>query len=173
MALDLTLEDIYIHPGESRLVANPAIIRTILGSCVGITFWNARLGVGALCHPMLPGLPLGGADGLGLAAGLRYVDFTIRNMAQQLDSRGALRHEVEVKLFGGADVLPVHEHSNRPTVGRLNRESALRVLSNEGFQVMASSLGGCCGITIQFNTATGEVRLRRLPSTKVEAKSTQ
>jgi len=47
-------------------------------------------------------------------------------------------------------------------VGQLNCESALRVLQEEGFAIAASSLGGTSGVNIQFNTATGEVLLKRL-----------
>ena len=32
--------DVYLHPGESYLARKPAIIRTILGSCVGVAFWS-------------------------------------------------------------------------------------------------------------------------------------
>ena len=49
--------DIYVQPGESHLVRGPAILRTLLGSCVGVTFWHAELGIAALCHPMLPRHP--------------------------------------------------------------------------------------------------------------------
>ena len=47
----------YVQPGESHLVTEPTILRTLLGSCVGIAFWAPRLGLGALCHPMLPRTP--------------------------------------------------------------------------------------------------------------------
>jgi chemotaxis protein CheD len=67
-----------------------------------------------------------------------------------------------VKLFGGADVLTVTNEASRPTVGSLNCETAIRVLRDEGFNVMASSLGGTSGVNIQFHTDTGEVLLRRL-----------
>jgi chemotaxis receptor (MCP) glutamine deamidase CheD len=59
-------------------------------------------------------------------------------------------------------VLRVQEQNARPTVGRLNREMALEVLRAEGFDVAASQLGGPVGFHIDFYTATGEVRLRRL-----------
>ena len=157
------LEELYVQPGESCLVSEPTILRTVLGSCVGVTFMIPRLGVGALCHPMLPRLPAEGSRGSSLADGCRYVDFAICHLARQFDSLGAHRGEVEVKVFGGADVLPVSSSSSsRPTVGRLNGESALRVLREEGFDVSASSLGGTAGIKIEFHTGTGEVRLRRL-----------
>jgi chemotaxis protein CheD len=72
---------------------------------------------------------------------------------------------VQVKLFGGGDVLPVgDQESRRPTVGRLNCEAALRVLEEEGLAIAASKLGGISGVHIQFETRTGEVLLRRLDS---------
>jgi chemotaxis receptor (MCP) glutamine deamidase CheD len=38
---------------------------------------------------------------------------------------------------------------------------AVRVLDEEGFNVVASSLGGQRGVNIRFNTKTGEVLLQR------------
>jgi chemotaxis receptor (MCP) glutamine deamidase CheD len=70
--------------------------------------------------------------------------------------------EVQIKLFGGGDVLMVTEGSNRPTVGKLNCEAALRVLEEEDLNVVASSLGGTSGLRIQLHTGTGEVLLYRL-----------
>jgi chemotaxis protein CheD len=93
------------------------------------------------------------------------VDFCIRYLAGQFDSLGASRHEVEVKLFGGADVLPVaNNRRDRPTVGALNCRTATEVLAEEGFKVTASDLGGVRGRRIHFNTGTGEVLLVRLGS---------
>ena len=152
----------HVQPGESHLVREPAVLRTVLGSCVGVTFWVARLGAAALCHPMLPVAPVKPGVNMGPVAGRRYVDFAIREMARRLDALGAHRREVQVKLFGGGDVLLVSSETSRPTVGKLNIESALRMLESEGFDVAASSLGGTSGVNIQFHTGTGEVLLRRL-----------
>lgn len=160
-----SIQDVYLQPGESCLVTEPAILRTVLGSCVGVAFLVPRLGVGALCHPMLPRCP---AKLLHNQAGTRYVDFAIRDLARHLDSLGAARTETQVKLFGGADVLAVADSRSRPTVGRLNLEMALRTLEEEGYSVAASSLGGSSGVQIQFHTDTGEVILRRLD--RAEAK---
>jgi chemotaxis protein CheD len=156
------LPEIYLQPGESRLVKEPTILRTLLGSCVGIAFRAPRLGLGALCHPMLPHFPLKPPVPLKRSAGCRYVDFAIRDLARQFDALGARRNEVEVKIFGGGDVLLVTNDASRPTVGSLNIVVALKLLEEEGFNVVASSLGGNCGVTIIFNTQTGEVLLKRL-----------
>jgi chemotaxis protein CheD len=102
-------------------------------------------------------------------AGRRYVDFAIRDMARQLDRLGAMRTEAEVKLFGGNDVLAVASSNPRPTIGMLNCEAALHVLAEEGFKVAASCLGGTVGVHITFETATGEVLLRRLDTKAMAA----
>ena len=159
----LILPDLDLQPGELYLARSPAILRTILGSCVGVTFWSARLGAGALCHGVLPRCPYVKPATFNEAEGHRYVDFSIRYLAQQFDNLGARRQEVEVKLFGGADVLPVDRTlTGRATVGAQNCQAAVEALAEEGFTVSASDLGGVRGRRIHFHTGTGEVLLHRL-----------
>lgn len=153
------VQEVYVQPGESCLVKHPSILRTVLGSCVGVTFRVPRLGIAALCHPMLPRCPSKLLKG---PAGTRYVDFAIRDLGRQLDSLGATRGETMVKLFGGGDVLAGVGGHTRPTVGKLNAEMALHILDEEGFHIAASSLGGNSGVQIRFHTESGEVFLRRL-----------
>jgi chemotaxis protein CheD len=160
--LDVTLPEVFVQPGESHLATEPVIFRTILGSCVGITFLVPRLGIGVLCHPMLPSYPVKAPENARCTDGHRYVDFSVSNVARRLDALGAIRREVQVKIFGGADVLAVAHDALRPTVGKLNCEAAIRILQAEGFDVIASSLGGISGLNIMFHTGTGEVLLRRL-----------
>ena len=161
--LEAELVEVYLQPGEMFLAREPTIIRTLLGSCVGVTFWSEQLGVGALCHAMLPRCPEGSLRGLRPEVGYRYVDFSIRDLGRKFDDLGAHRSQVQVKLFGGADVLlGGSEASARATVGSLNCETALEILRAEGFQIAASSLRGKSGLNIRFNTGNGEVRLRRL-----------
>jgi len=155
----MELPRVSVQPGELCLVREPAILQTILGSCVSVTLWSPRLGVGALCHGVLPRSPRGAVA----PEGHHYVDFAIRHLVRKFDELGAVRREVEVKVFGGADVLPVGAfRTGRPTVGALNCQVALETLEEEGLAVLASDLGGTRGRTIRFHTATGEVLVHRL-----------
>jgi chemotaxis protein CheD len=147
-----------VQPGQVYLARGPAMLRTILGSCVGVTFWYPKLRIGALCHGVLPRCP----QDVEAPDGYRYVDFSIRFLAGQFDSLGARRPDVEVKLFGGADVLPIPDPAPRkPTVGAMNSQTAVEVLELEGFTVVASDLGGIRGRTIHFDTGTGDVFVHR------------
>jgi chemotaxis protein CheD len=163
MGLETELLDVYLYPGELHFARKPTLIRTILGSCVGVTFWNARSGAGALCHAQLPKCPKHTGASVNLKDSRRYVDSAIRELIENFEDLGAPRAETQVKVFGGGDVLLVGEGDRaKPTVGRLNCEAALETLRAEGFAITASSLGGTSGLKIRFCTATGEVRLRRL-----------
>jgi len=150
---------IHLPPGEIYLARTPAVLKTILGSCVGVTFWSQRLSVGALCHGVLPKCPVG----MQAPEAYRYVDFSISDLLRQFGSLGVRGSELEVRVFGGADVVPaLRENRCKPTVGKLNSETAMEILQREGLNVMVSDLGGPVGRNIQFHTGTGEVVLRRL-----------
>lgn len=156
------LVDRNLQPGELYLERGPAILRTILGSCVGATFWSPRLGAGALCHGVLPLCPVSSVPAGDSAPYFRYVDFSIRYLLRQFEQLGARRQELEIKLFGGADVLPFAKRTGRPTIGALNCQIALDVLAEEGIVIAASDLGGTRGRRIQFHTDSGVVLVQRL-----------
>ena len=162
MELETGLPEVNLQPGELHLARSPMILQTILGSCVGVTFWSKRLGAGALCHGVLPKCPTNGFPD-AFPDAHRYVDFSIRYLARKFDALGASRAEVEVKVFGGSDVLPVPgTRGAKPTVGALNAQTALEVLEAEGFRVLAYDLGGKRGRKIHFHTGTGLVDVYRL-----------
>jgi len=157
--IDVAMPEIYLQPGEIHLARSPALLKTVLGSCVGVTFWSPRLEIGALCHGVLPRCP----PTVVSPEGHRYVDFAILELVRQLEMFGVRRDALQVKVFGGADVLPVSAtHPWRKTVGYQNWHRALEVLFEQQLAVMASDVGGSVGRTIQFHTGSGEVLLRRL-----------
>ena len=108
------LREIYLQPGELYLAREPAIIRTILGSCIGITFWSAKLRVGALCHPLLPVCPTDLTAEKRLVIGCYYVDFSVRQLAWQFDQLDVSRSELQVEIFGGADMISNGSKRPRP-----------------------------------------------------------
>jgi chemotaxis protein CheD len=95
------------------------------------------------------------------------VDFSIRQLAWRFDQLDISRGDVQVKVFGGAEVLVIGAAA-KPAIGKLNSEAAIEVLEAEGFKIIASSLGGNLGRQIQFHTGTGEVALRWLGKTRAE-----
>jgi chemotaxis protein CheD len=151
-----------LGPGDLHLARGPAILKTILGSCVGATFWCERLGAGGLSHGVLPRGPVDWPATSSVQAGFYYVDLSLRYLVRQFDALGARRAEIQVKLFGGADVLSIAGVNGKLTVGALNCQAAAQVLAEEGLRVLASDLRGTRGRKILFDTGTGEVLVQRL-----------
>ncbi|MBA4390321.1 MAG: chemotaxis protein CheD [Syntrophus sp. (in: bacteria)] len=147
---------VFLKPGEVFISREPAVVSTILGSCVAITIFNERLKVGGICHALLPGSPsLQGADYC------RYVDSSITYMLKKLEAMGIQRHEMEIKLLGGADVLNIMDVT-RPSVGQQNIEKALEIMNTEKLALTLSDVGGKTGRNIRFYTHTGTVLLKRI-----------
>jgi len=154
---------IYLKAGEVHVSNEPAMILTVLGSCLSVTMFHRRLGVGAICHGVLPQCK-NKADCTGdCLEGTKYVECSIQRMAKHFRGLGALSHEIEVKIFGGADMFGGGlKGKTGVSVGMQNAEKALEIIEQEGLRVSSSDLGGAQGRKIFFNMATGEVLLKRL-----------
>jgi len=146
---------IYLHPGQMCFCEQPSLVETVLGSCVAVTMWNARLRIGCICHAVLPRNRGSGEDPL------KYVDSSIEEMLQILERNSSRRQDLVVKLFGGASMRrPVPNHKS---VGSQNVETALELLRNQGFTVRTSDTGGTSGRKVLFYSETGEVFVKRIP----------
>jgi chemotaxis protein CheD len=152
---------VFLQPGELFTGHSPAHVKTVLGSCVAITVRDRRLGLAAMAHCLLPeaGAP---ADKLPRGEALRFVDTTIDLMLNSFWRQGARAGDLEVKLFGGADGLSLDSHSGTG-VGSRNVDAARALLAARGFIPAASGVGGRRGRVIEFDTESGEVRVRLLP----------
>lgn len=155
MSLRAIPETIYLLPGELSIVERPTVISTVLGSCVSVTLFHRRQGFGAMCHAMLP-FARGPQD-------FKFVDSSISHMLATFDRRGIPRCELEVKLFGGADMFETSDPGGHSlSVGRQNIAAATQILAAEGLQLLASQVGGRQGRKLHFRAHTGEVLLKRL-----------
>lgn len=153
---------VYLGPGNIYLAERPTIIITVLGSCISVTMFVVRLKAGAICHGLLPTCNRRSCPA-DCVAGARYVDCSIMRMLKELDRMGARKSEIEVKIFGGAEILSSCNSSNDfLNVGRQNVISACRIIKNQGLNLAARDVGGNWGRRILFYTHTGEVLLRRI-----------
>lgn len=147
---------VYLKPGEFYGAESPAVVSTVLGSCIAVTFFNPRTGIGSICHALLPTNPA-----CHDVATFRYVDSSVLHMVRRFDTMGIKRSEMEVKVLGGADVLEGLAGA-AVTVGRQNIEAAFRIIEREHLSVAVTDVGGNIGRKIYFCTHTGKVLLKRL-----------
>ena len=48
------MKTIYVKLGELGVSKEPAVIKTVLGSCISVCVYDSRLKCGGLCHFNLP-----------------------------------------------------------------------------------------------------------------------
>jgi chemotaxis protein CheD len=83
-------------------------------------------------------------------------------MLEWFDKQGIPRREIEVKLFGGADVLiPGNICNGGKTIGRKNIQKALEIVETENLNLIAHDVGGRRGRKISFYTHTGQILVER------------
>jgi chemotaxis protein CheD len=152
------LPHVFLKPGDLFLSRDPAIVTTVLGSCVSITFFEPARSLGAMCHVMLPSGPID--------EGFKFLDSTLGYMVEKIGGFGIRLSTCEVKMFGGADVLlPREFQGSRQSVGCQNIQEARRGLDALGIVPKASDVGGKHGRKLFFNSQTGDVFLKMLNKT--------
>jgi chemotaxis protein CheD len=154
---------IYLKPGEIYITEKPTLVATILGSCVSVTMFNPRLRIGAICHGILPS----GKDATSCDDNspdeFKYVDYSIEKMFERYEIYGVTPDEIEVKLFGGAEIITSKKGSLITiSIGTQNIQTAILALKSKGLKLHVSHVGGVSGRKLLFYTHTGEVFLKYL-----------
>lgn len=154
---------IYLKPSDIYITETPLMVETVLGSCVSVTMFDRTSGVSMICHCLLPQCRNEIPCDRDCADGFKYVECSIRRMINKFDSYNIKRSNIEVKVFGGADMFMAGgDNANSMAIGKQNIETALQIIKSERLNLIASDVGGYQGRKIFFNTYTGEVHLKRL-----------
>lgn len=152
-----------VLPGDYYVTGEPGItIVTILGSCVAACVRDPFTGFGGLNHFMLPEGE--NAEWNGVGAAFRYGNFAMEALINAVLKSGCARQNLEVKLFGGANM-----HGSSAGVGHKNGLFAKRYLEMEGIPLTGADLGGEYGRRIHYDPITGKVQRLMLKSREDEA----
>jgi chemotaxis protein CheD len=147
-----------VLPGEHYVTeAADEMIVTILGSCVAACIRDPVARVGGMNHFMLPENETGAWS--GVSSSLRYGNFAMERLVNDILKRGGRRSRLEIKVFGGANVLSI-----AATVGRRNCEFIEAYLAAEGLPIAARHLYGEHPRRVHYFPQTGKafvLELRR------------
>lgn len=149
----------------------PSVVWTILGSCLGICFYNERLKIGAIIHAQLPERRLDGlkctdscpvkcAKNSPHESAYKFVECSMKNVLSRFNREGISNNEIQVKLFGGANMLDAK--SQLVPVGQQNIEKAIQIVEKYNLALVSQNTGGINGRKIFFLTDTGEVYLKKI-----------
>ncbi len=156
------MENIYLKPGDMVVRNDPVKITTVLGSCIALTLFASRLRMGAICHALLPACNEMPACRDRRRNPYKYVDCVIPEMVQALLSSGATLRDLEVKLFGGADMFSPGRRNGFLSVGGQNIAAAVHAVAACDLRIKLKDVGSNHGRKIYFFPHTGEVWMKRL-----------
>jgi chemotaxis protein CheD len=159
---DKTHPVIYLKMGEIAFANRPAIITTVLGSCVAVTLFDRKSGYGSMCHGVMPSCISADRCEDACTRQGHYVDCSVLAMASRFRIFGIRGADIEARVFGGAALFsPTSRLPGTLLVGSRNIEAALHALRQSGIAALSELVGGRAGCRIYFNTRTGEVTQRR------------
>jgi chemotaxis protein CheD len=160
---DADLPQIYLKAGEIVFSDKPHITLTVLGSCLSVTMLHRPGGLSAISHGLLPHCRERAACSGDCKQMAKYVECSIVWMLKRFTEAGVPPRELEVKVFGGADMFTTRSvEKGVISVGKQNIAVAQKIIESEGLTVVSMDVGGNQGRKIFFNTQTGEVMLKRL-----------
>lgn len=142
-----------VFPGEFYVTSKAdEVLVTVLGSCVSACIRDPKTGIGGMNHFMLPM----GDGGSWEGESTRYGNFAMEKLINELIKMGCPRERMEVKVFGGGNVI-----DSSTQIGTKNAEFVLKFLASEGIPCAAQDLCGMHPRRIQYYPSTGRV-VRRL-----------
>lgn len=130
------------------------LITYALGSCIGITFYDPMIKLGALLHIMLPEKTATDSNIL------KYADSGIRETLRKLYAFGGMKGRLVVKIAGGAKMFEMKGPGGLGNIGERNAQSVKRILMLEGLRVSAEDTGANYARTMSLDVATGQVYVR-------------
>lgn len=139
--------------GDLKIAQSPKVIKTSLGSCVGVVLYDKVQKVGGVLHLMLPNCN----DREGKLS--KYADTGIPLLIDlMLNKAKSKKNVLTAKIFGGAKMFSVS--SEIFDIGKSNITETQKILRQFGIAIVASKLGGTKGHQITLDTETGIVQSR-------------
>jgi len=138
--------------GEIAVARSGAVLRTLLGSCLGLALYERRLQVGALAHVVLPASQ--GASGLPG----KFADTVVPAMLVRLrELTNTSRLRLEAKIAGGSNMFATADAGN--TIGVQNTLAIERALQGHQIPIAGRHCGGEQGRKMTFDLTTGIVTI--------------
>lgn len=139
--------------GEIAVARESGTLQTLLGSCLGLAFYDRRLKLGGLAHIVLPD-----SQGGGVHPG-KFVDTAVPALISGLqDLAPRERLSLQAKIAGGANMFAFADPLG--AIGAQNIQAVERVLGERRIAIVARHCGGGQGRRMTLDIATGTVTIQ-------------
>lgn len=130
------------------------LITYALGSCIGISFYDPMIKLGALLHIMLPEKQMNDSNIL------KYADSGIQETLRKIYIYGATRQRLVCKIAGGAKMFEMKGTGGLGNIGERNAATVKRVLMSQGLRISGEDTGANYARTMLIDVSTGKVSIR-------------
>ena len=131
------------------------LITYALGACIGVSFYDPMIKLGAILHIMLPEKS-GAKDGNVF----KFADTGIRETLRKLTAFGGSKSRMVCKIAGGAKMFEMKGSGGLGNIGERNSQNVKRILMAEGLRVTSEDVGANYARTMLLDVATGNVYVR-------------
>ncbi len=155
-----------VQPGERFVSKDPALIVTLLGSCVAACLYDETAKVAGINHFLLAAPRYAKAMPLSQTDAGRYGINAMELLINDMVHLGADRRRLKAKVFGGATVIG-KATDNFLCVHEVNQRFIREYISTERIPLVSEDLGGDRGRVVYFHTDTYKVLRRFIPRSEL------
>ena len=146
-----------ILPGDHYVSYAPdEVLSTVLGSCISACIYDPKTKRGGMNHFMLPKSDSGTWG--GNSAGMRFGNFAMEVLINEILTLGRKRTDLELKIFGGGQIM-----GDIMGVGYKNIAFINDYIRSENLHVTQKSLGERFARRLFYFPATGSVIEKKVP----------
>ena len=149
-----TFNLIHVGIAEMEISNGENILRTILGSCIGICLYDKSMKLGGLAHIMLPS-----GNSTDALAG-KYADTALPLLVRRMEEAGSNIRKIKAKIAGGAKMFNLPDNSMIASIGMSNSNKVEKLLSEMGIELLAKDVGGNYSRIINFHLLNGDVKVK-------------
>ena len=152
-------EVVKVGMADWKIARSGNVLKTTgLGSCVGLTLYDAAERIAGMAHIMLPSSEIAREMPFNRA---KYADTALPDMLEALIAAGAARRRLVAKLAGGAQMF-AFAGQDTMRIGPRNVETCKTMLEKLGIPLVAEDTGANYGRTIELDSATGILTIRSI-----------
>lgn len=148
---------------DIKVGKSPEILRTTLGSCIGIVFYNPDKKIGAISHIMLAKDPTGrDLDKNPMKYGETALPMLVKKMEENDSPMGSF----SARIFGGASMFKGINSNFLQNIGEQNIQIVREFLKEKNIPILVEDVAGHDGRTISLYLDDGRVLLKKSGSEK-------
>lgn len=147
--------DIHVKMCEVRTGSAPQVLRSTLGSCVGIgLLWRER-NLCALAHCLLPYSQTQAAQ-----PSAKYVTDAVPSLLQLIGASPSCYNQLQAIVAGGACMVYQRRLTPNGLIGEQNTKMAQQLLADAGIRVVHTEIGGISGRQLSIHCDTQQYVVR-------------